>query len=534
MNFKFFNKELTKKVLAGTIAGIMTLSGIPSVVEAKTKNSPSTTTSISSNACYDEYIGEVETLGGKFKIYKRENSVYAEHIGEKFTDKITVFNDGTVSTSITRRDKNGVSTTSTEKFKINTYNGDYIDIETNCINSPDIKKCVKSMQDYINLNQFYGENYINSYRLNPTYSNKQNRDKQYQAAWQQMLNDLNVNNIKFAGTGVLALPGAFGNPLTQGELAGTIMSSGEAAKNILGDLALDYSTGKIIGTSMSVAVLPILIVSAGFLEISTDLDYTDYGSYDDNDDFTDVAVMYPESLGYEKTSVVNMLAAGAGWMSLAESMDLVINNSKDNDPNNDYFKTIVDKDSNVLFINVLKPLSIDEAAEVLKKVKIDDYTPDPNNIYTFKAKDAKLVIEKAGGMAGLGNTKDYSLGAAENHAFSKSYEKFDKDTFEISSSGYKFTDGQKPGIYFWHYHFYNKQMNNDVRNTKHIFFGLPIIITKNDIEKYSNGQAFKLSDLEEYKVMQVPNDYRKLFDGILKTIGITELEKDAYQKRKGK
>ena len=390
------------------------------------------------------------------------------------------------------------------------------------------------MQDYINLSQFYGENYINSYRLNPTFTNKQNKNRQFKAAWQQMLNDLNINNIKFAGTGVLALPRAFGNPLTQGELAGTIRTTGEAAKNILGDLALDYSTGKIIGTSMSVAMLPILIVSAGFLEISTDLDYTDYGSYDDNDDFTDVAVMYPESLGYEKTSVVNMLAAGAGWMSLAESMDLVINNSKDNDPNNAYFKTIVDKDSNVLFINVLKPLSIDEAAEVLKKVKIDDYTPDPNNIYTFKAKDAKLVIEKAGGMAGLGNTKDYSLGAAENHAFSKSYEKFDKDTFEISSSGYKFTDGQKPGIYFWHYHFYNKQMNNDVRNTKHIFFGLPIIITKNDIEKYSNGQAFKLSDLEEYKVMQVPNDYRKLFDGILKTIGITELEKDAYQKRKDK
>lgn len=88
MKFKFFNKELTKKVLAGTIAGIMTLSGIPSVVEAKTKNSPSTTTSVSSNACYDEYIGEVDTLGGKFKIYKRENSVYAEHIGKNLQIKL--------------------------------------------------------------------------------------------------------------------------------------------------------------------------------------------------------------------------------------------------------------------------------------------------------------------------------------------------------------------------------------------------------------------------------------------------------------
>lgn len=103
MKFKYFNKELTKKVLAGTIAGIMTLSGIPSVVEAKTNNSPNTTTSVSSNACYDEFIGEIDTLGGKFKIYKRENSLYAEHKGEKFTDKITVFNDGTVNTSITKK-----------------------------------------------------------------------------------------------------------------------------------------------------------------------------------------------------------------------------------------------------------------------------------------------------------------------------------------------------------------------------------------------------------------------------------------------
>ena len=74
--------------MAGTIAGIITLSGVPSIAKSNTNNSTNTSTSVSSNACYDEYIGEVDTLGGKFKIYKRENSVYAEHIGKNLQIKL--------------------------------------------------------------------------------------------------------------------------------------------------------------------------------------------------------------------------------------------------------------------------------------------------------------------------------------------------------------------------------------------------------------------------------------------------------------
>lgn len=535
MKFKYFNKELTKKVLAGTIAGIITLSGVPSIAKSNTNNSTNTSTSISSNACYDEYIGEVDTLGGKFKIYKRENSVYAEHIGEKFTDKITVFNDGTVSTSITRRDKNGVSTTSTESFKINSYTGDYIDIETYCINDPDMKKCLNSFKNYINGINFNETNYIKELNYCPNREYYEKAQKQVKAAAQKMDNDINISEMKYGV--VFVLPGESAT-LSTGEMltaTGMITATATAMQN-LKDLSLDYYNKSIIGTKISVSYLTLRlymeIVAQNISKALDNLpntDSTDYG------DFTDVAIMYPESLGNEETPTinVNMLAAGAGWMSLAESMNLVIKNVNDYDPNNDYFKTIVDRDSNVLFINIFNPLSIDEAASELSEYKnFNGEIINPYNIYTYKAKDARAVIEKSGGIPGLGNDRPESKYAAENHAFVQSYKNFNKDSCSINPAGYSIKLTQKPGIYYWHYHYYGKVLLNGKDNPKHIFFGTPVIITQNDINKYAGKGEFKLSDLELFETMQVPYDYDKMLNRAVKFIGSPYNQMINYEDRK--
>ena len=347
--------------------------------------------------------------------------------------------------------------------------------------------------------------------------------------------DIDKSQMKYGV--VFVLPGESAT-LSTGEMltaTGMIATTATAMQN-LKDLSLDYYNKSIIGTKISVSYLTLRlymeIVAQKISKALDNLPNTDSTYYGD---LTDVAIIYPESLGNEETPTINlnMLVAGAGWMSLAESMNLVIKNSNDSDSNNDFFKTIVDRDSNVLFINIFNPLSIDEAVSELSEYKnFNGEIINPYNIYTYKAKDARAVIEKSGGILGLGNDKPESKYAAENHAFVQSYKNFNKDSCSINPAGYSIKPTQKPGIYFWHYHYYGKVLLNGKDNPKHIFFGTPVIITQNDINKYAGKGNFKLSDLELFETMQVPYDYDKMLNRAVKFIGAPYNQVINYEDRK--
>lgn len=531
MKFKYFNQGLTKKILAGTIAGIISLSGVPKVVYGSTnKANNNASTSISSNACYDELLGTMNTLGGQFKIYKlHDGSINAKHVGDKFTDDIIMKKDGTVKITILKKEKNGNVSSTTETFKINNFFGDSIDINYNSIKDPQIRQTAMMLQKYINSLEFKNENYIKKYCTNPTEENKKKAEQQKNAVYKSLESAMKNNNMKYSMSFASAAAPYYNNVPWDDIL----LKEGVAkSKEVIGELAETYGAKLLGGTEYAVVLLPIMILSAGFMQLSsTDVELKKPNIQEivdklkkindkalESEVLNDVAVAIPDALGGDQVGVVSIgdVATQAGWLSLAEAMELVIENSKDDDKTNDYFRAVVDKNSNVLFISIF-PMDINDAANVLKVASTPAGIPDPNNIYTYKPEDAKAVIRKAGGIPGL--SKEGTQDLAENHALSQTYNNFNPKTCEISQTGYHFkTTNQKPGIYFWHYHFYKKDLNG-AKNPKHIFFGTPIIITNDDINKLSNKNSFNLYDLESYKTMQVPKNYDTLLTSVSKKLG---------------
>ena len=76
---------------------------------------------------------------------------------------------------------------------------------------------------------------------------------------------------------------------------------------------------------------------------------------------------------------------------------------------------------------------------------------------------------------------------------------FDKNTLTFDLSNLKLKKNIKPGIYYWHFHFFGKKLY-EIENDSHVFFGITIIVTPNDVFKYKNGiNHNNLDYLDEYE-----------------------------------
>lgn len=517
IKLKNVNNELLKKTLAGTTAFVLTFSGVPRVVHAASSDYCTKNSSVSSNACYDRELGEFEINGEKYTLRKQasDNSIIAESKGKDIESRVVIKTDGSVDVTTSKKTILGFKTSSNEKFKVKKFTGDSIEIDKSTINDKDIKKSISTIEKYINSTNYTSLNYIKLAQDNPTKENLDKASLQLSASFNQFKSDLKNNKIKYSenkqidvlkasSPAILAVPMiATSSTATAGELAAA-----------LGSLSIP---------GVGVAVFCGLVIGNIAFNDGKNLSPNDLENVLNSDIALTDAVTFS----------INDVEDITKWDALVNSLDTVKKRSEDNNPNNDYYRTIIDRDSNVVFINILEPLSLNKAASILSKYDIGNEQEkifDPYQIYTYKPQDAAKVIDKAGGVPGIGKPNLEYQELAENHAFKHGFNNFNKNTFEISKFNYRLNDIPKVGVYFWHYHFHNKLTNKGERNAKHVFFGMPVIITQKDINKLS-GKTFNLNELEMYNSFW--KNAEKLAKDITKyagTIGLAEEQIKVYQK----
>lgn len=104
---------------------------------------------------------------------------------------------------------------------------------------------------------------------------------------------------------------------------------------------------------------------------------------------------------------------------------------------------------------------------------------------------------------------------AENHAFLRSYNDFYNNGGDVNIPRLKLKNVTTPGIYYWHYHFNGKRLPDsaNTRNTNHVFFGIPVVITPTDITNAEmNNQSLTFEELEKY------NDFENKYTEYVKTL----------------
>lgn len=561
MRLKFFNKELSKKILAGTIATVMTLSGVPKAVYAASNSKKSSNTSISSEACYDELIGTIDTSGGKFKIYKRDNgSIFAYHEGEKFTDKVEVMKDGTVNITVTERNKKGISKTTTETFKINSYTGDSIDLDESCIKNGDMKKCIKAFKTYINGTTFTDTNYIRELNYCPNETNKNKAADQVEQITAKLNQDLNKNNIKMSGS--LIQPLYIQTDFIPAETAFIDVASAGVAATFLAVVAIAYE-GYLILTSdvvrhSTVEAIKLASIDSPIFKLTAAAAKGLAGSLGNSKANNDDTITIPDpQIGVEEeTGVINQTNKKiiAKYGTLAVAADTIMKNSRDNNENNDYYRACLNTIDDKLYIDYLNPISKSEAIKILKDYKhyiSDDVNylmslnpSDPKkeldvfNIYTPNQKDAKNLVNSIGNGATAG-TRLFQ-GIPECHAFINTEQSLLKNGNIIPKVGLTLNKDAKPHEYYWHYHIYTERLKNDnaglldilgeiipesSKNQKHVFFGYPVIVTQNDINKYG-GKKINLTDLENHQ-QELLNfrDYVNSFDEYMNNTSKLKIKK---------
>lgn len=468
IKLKNVNNELLKKTLAGTTAFVLTFSGVPRVVHAASSDYCTKNSSVSSNACYDEDLGTIEIGGNKFTLTQKANgSIVAEGKDGKYESKVEVTKDGTAKTSTSKKQILGFKKTNNEKFTIKNYTGDGIEIAEENIGDKDLRECVSVIEKYINSTDLGENNYIKDANSCPTGENCELAKNQTLALYQKYKTDLNNNNIIVKdSTALVATPMA---------LYG--YNSIKTGANVLEKL---NKVKNIVSVASPWSLAALIVYEVMYLNITD----------------------YEEAIANEpiiETIDIKSLDDAADWIELEYAMEDVKRNSKDKNPNNDYFQAAFNSGTNDLFINFVKPLPIDKASKIIKKYVVDTdpitgkKIIDPFQIYTYDSNDASRLITYAGGVSGING----KINAAENHAFHQSYNNFNSFSFQISNANYRLKKDVTPGVYFWHFHFDRHKLNN-ISNGKHIFFGEPVVITKKDINNYSN-RTFNLNDLEMSK-----------------------------------
>ena len=199
-----------------------------------------------------------------------------------------------------------------------------------------------------------------------------------------------------------------------------------------------------------------------------------------------------------------------------------------------YYMVLANSKNHKFYINFMHPLTMDEAAKVLKKhtdlsvhsittpfgeeYKVNSmecyknghrkYVNNPYHIYTFDQRDAAKLLFYCNTIPSTGRTsgnkKYYNYFCIpENHAFKDSYKNY-FNYYTIPINGYVLDHNPpikklSPGFYFWHYHFDRKHLpNTKIPMEGHVFFGVPIFISNNDLNQLGNNHPFHLSELEMF------------------------------------
>ena len=456
VKLKFINKKLLTKITAFTLAGTMAITGSNITAIATDKKD--------SDMCMEvETILDYKAVGKSFKATKYgDNSILVEVKNGDNYDSLKINANGKVE--ITTYESQFFNISKKEKketFTIDYFDGERLDIDTSCIKSDDLKKCVNTLKKYVNSNQLIDRNYIAEFGDELIYNTIANIDndyvkelakKQYGAVQYEYMNDLNDAGfeVSSANAGALAITSGI-LAESGGEITGLSITAPEVALFALTLLAF-YELGEYISDSRVLSI-------------------DDIGKYTYEDSDVDIS---------DNTK----------WATIDVCLDKIEDNYSDDNQDNDYYRAVISGENNV-YINFANPMSMDEAANLLKTM---------NNIYTYEASDAINVISAAGGIASNGrdDPQDVYTNLAENHAFKRSFDSFDPTKLTFDKSTLKLKDNVQPGVYYWHFHFKGKKLGG-IRNPAHVFFGLPIVITQTDINNLSaNGNNLSFTDIENY------------------------------------
>ena len=449
------NKKIGKKLMAFTLVISTSFSG---AIRIKAEEG---------DMCYEEQIiAEYHTIEGDYIVKKKyDNSIEIIESNPRNTNRLILSNDGEVKIATHNSKYLGLFTDiDTTTFKINNFNSQRLDIENIKTSNKDLKKIIKSLENYINSNTLTNINYVEllgeDLMDGMCYNNgayiKEVSKKQYDDVELNYYGELNKAGVLLASPLILETSGMV--------IGGTL------------------ETGGIVAAVSSPAVILAILLIAGLYAADVYIDNGSILTLDDIDDYT-----------YDIGGID--VSDRTTWMTIAEAMDTVRSNYMDDNPNNDYYQAVLK--NNDVYINFITPLSIDQAADLLKVP--DVMAAINNNIYTYQPEDAKNVINYAGGIAGTSNGIN---GKPECHAFWRGYNNFDSglNTWIVNSNA-------KPGIYYWHYHFLNKRLavnGQSQKNIKHVFFGIPIIVTNTDITKAQNNRMYA-PDMGNYN--SIINDY---------------------------
>lgn len=480
VKFKFFNKKLVSKLTAFSLAGSLVVGGMP--VKVKASNN---------NQCDEvQTILEYKAIGEEYKAVKyKDNSIVIEQTTGKNKNKLKMNSQGeVVLTTYSTKYFGLVPEKSVNRFTITDFDGEFINIKKDCLDSDDMEKCISAIEKYINSNHFTDENYLATfgdalvdstiYGLNTEEVGELSK-QQYQESYSDYLSDLEENGYKIKTNNALSL-------------ATTLTLIGGMSQSYLGTATAmtTYSGGTAAGAALLILTVAVLYEAGLYISDSQVLSLDDIMARDYDLDID-------KDNNYEFTKF-----DGSIWVLIDNCLDTIENNYDDNDPNNDYYKAKIFGDNKV-YIDLTKAMSINDAVNVLEK-----YPIKKDNIYTYDSKDARAVIINAGGVPGLSKEDNDFKNLAECHAFSASHNAFDPNTLMFDLTKLKLKNNVSPGIYYWHFHFYGKKLNGQT-NKAHIFFGVPVIVTSNDVSKYSNGiNNSNLSYLDEYETFST--NYEKL------------------------
>lgn len=529
---------LTRKAQAlGIATAIIVTSTFPNFVEAKDNNTCDGT----------QIISECNKDGINFCISKDdENVIIIKESSGKYSKEFKIDKNG--KATLLEKEPSGFlglgSKTKTSNFKIKNSTGDRLDINIEDLKDEKIAKFLDKYTDYIDSRSFKGENCL-----------------------KKMCCDLNVENANDVTNAATLQGSAAGfalyyylianNPALLSSSAGSVANQTLApivrsSIEVLGQSAAEGTAKYLgiseIGAASSIGEASTVVNALGTTEVTTTEAAIALAEADsiisttsatasimeETAAVTGGALLAPEALIVVGIVTLTMVPAviltyytqtpGSVMQELlpailkscptvSNSMKTIKKNSEDNNPNNDFYQAFIYKGN--VYINVTKPLSLNDASKVMANVTYwkrnllgkfseedekSDLTVYGNNIYTLNAKDAIKAIENIGYGVEAANGRGIK-NQPENHAF-KGYlydsSIFDSKTYKLNPTALLTLKNPKSdvvshkasdlaGTYYWHFHIKGKEnLLNDKKNNTHSFFGIPVIVTENDINKYAD------------------------------------------------
>lgn len=345
-----------------------------------------------------------------------------------------------------------------ERFQIDKFSGDSLDIDTTTIKNNELKESVCKLEQYFDTIDL-GNNSL------PASPSKIPTRQDYNNVQTSFITDLEkTNNIKLQEpTKIEHKRGIFSPKVVNAATPAAINPNDVVNMGICVSGGSAFLDGLIIAGG-SVASTGILL-TAGLLIGTVALGCVIYHNH----------IYWVETKDhlindYTTTIFKALTLEEAKEMGYSDVRDVVADlthNLEDENPDNDFFKAYMIQEGLVV-IDFTRPLSKEEAVLVISSM-----VNRQENIYTLSPFLADSLIRSANGVPGTSNGKLEYIGRGENHAYVQSYKAFNPITKTIDKS--LLVENDKEGIYYWHYHFNGKKLNDGQFNNKHTWFGLPKI-----------------------------------------------------------